>query len=136
MFHRMLTPLLIGATLLGPSICCCTMKVARAESAAPSYCCCQQDDAADHCPGNADGEREHQCPCRENQIVAARLDDNLSLPSSASLKWITELSAINAQALICRANGLPPQGASFLPGTCPPMRAGKALLIAHGVSRC
>jgi hypothetical protein len=135
MFHRMLTILLIGATLFGPSICCCAMKVEGAEPDTPA-CCCPQDNAVDDCPSNSDGEREHQCPCRENQIAGARLDDNLILPASVSLKWITELSAISAQALICRADDVPPKGTSFLPERCPPMRAGKALLLAYGVSRC
>ena len=136
MFHRMLSILLVGATLLGPSICCCTMKVASAESSAPSCCCCQQDDAARQCPGSSDGKRDHECPCRKHQSVGARLDDSLILQTSPSVKWIIELSDICSPVLFRQADEVPPHGASLLQGRCPPIQAGRALLIAHGVSRC
>ena len=136
MFHRMLSILLIGATLLGPSICCCTMKVASAESSAPVCCCCEQDDAAKQCPDDSDGNREHECPCRKHQSVGARLDDSLILQTSPSVKWIMELSDICSPGLFRRADSVSPQGASSVPGRCPPLQAGRALLIAHGVSRC
>lgn len=135
MLHRMLTIFLIGVTLLGSSICCCTMKVDGAESESPA-CCCAKDNASNHSRGNSDGDGEHQCPCRENRVAGARLDDNLIVQSSASSKWMTEFSGISPQALICRADSLPPQHESLLLGRCSPTRAGKALLIAHGVSRC
>jgi len=134
MFHRMLSILLVGATLLGPSICCCTMKVASAESSA---CCCrQQDDAAKQCPGSPDGKREHECPCRKHQTVGARLDDSLILQTSPSAKWIIELSDICGSVLFRPADDVSLQGVSLLPERCRPTQAGRALLIAHGVSRC
>lgn len=136
MFHRMLSILLIGTTLFGPTICCCTMKVASAESSAPSRCCCQQDDAAKQCPENSDGRREHECPCRKHRSVGARLDDSLILQTSPSVKWIIELSGIYSPVLFREADDMPPLGASLIPGRCPAMQAGRALLIAHGVSRC
>ncbi len=136
MFHRLLSIWLVGTTLLGPAICCCaTMKVTSAESSAPS-CCCKKDDAAKQCPGRSDGKREHECPCRKHQIVGARLDNSLILQTSPAVKWIVEFSAICWQTLFRQADNVSPQDASLLPGRCPPMPGGRALLIAHGVSRC
>ncbi len=136
MFYRMLSILLIVATLFGPSICCCAMKVASAESSAPACCCCEEDDAGKQCPDDSDGNREHKCPCRKHQSVGARLDDSLILQTSPSVKWIMELSDICSPVLFQQVDDLSPQGARLLPGRCPPMQAGRALLIAHGVSRC
>lgn len=135
MFHRMLSILLIYATLFGPSICCCTMKVAIAESSAPS-CCCQQDDATKQCPENSDGKSEHECPCRKHRSVGARLDDSLILQTSPSVKWIIELSGICLPVLFREADNMPPHGASLISGRCRAMQSGGVLLIAYGVSRC
>ena len=136
MFHRLLSIWLVGTTLLGPAICCCsTMKVTSAESSAPS-CCCEKDDAAKQCPGSSDGKREHECPCRKHQTVAARIDNSLILQTSPAVKWIIEFSAICSHTMFRQAENVSPQDASLLPGRCPTMQAGRALLIAHGVSRC
>ena len=136
MFHHLLSILLVGATLLGPSICCCTVKVAIAESSAPSGCCCQQDDPVDQCPADSDGKREHECPCRSRQSVAARLDDSLILETSPSVNWSIKLSDICSLLFFRSADDMSVQGASLLSGRCPTMQAGRAFLIAHGVSRC
>jgi hypothetical protein len=136
MFHRMLSLLLIGATVLGPSICCCTMKVASAESSAPKCCCCQKDDTAKQCPGSSDGNREHECPCQKHRAVGVRLDDSLILQTSPWVKWIIELSDLCSPVLFRQTDEVPPRAARFLPGRCPPMLAGRTLLIAHNVSRC
>ena len=136
MFHRVLSILLITTTLLGPSICCCTMKVASAELPEPSCCCCQQDDAAKQCPGSSDGEKGHECPCREHRSVGARLDDSLILQTSPLVRWIIELSDIASPVLFESTVDLSPKGASRLQDRCAPMRAGALLLIAHCVSRC
>jgi len=134
MFHRILSILLIGATLLGPSICCCTMKMASAESSVPA-CCCEQDNAAKQCPDDSDGNGERECPCRKHQSVGARLDDSLILQTSPSVKWIMELADKCSPILFWR-DGVSPQNASLLPGRCSPADAGRALLIAHCVNRC
>lgn len=136
MFHRMLSILLVGAALFGPSVCCCTMKVASAGSSAPSCCCCRQDDSAKQCPENSGGKREHECPCRKHQTVGVRLDDSLILPTSRSVKRVIERSDICLPVLFCQADGMSSRGTRHQPGSCVPIQAGRALLIAHGVSRC
>ena len=136
MFQRVLSILLVGVTLLGPTTCCCTMKAASAESSAPSRCCCQQDDTAKQCPDNSDGKNGHDCPCRNHRSVGARLDDSLILQTSASVKWIIELCDICSPVFFLQSDNLSPHSVSRLPGSCAPMQAGRALLIAYGVSRC
>jgi hypothetical protein len=65
-------------TLLGPSLCCCTLGrvLAMASGAASQECCRGGDEAGKgDCPANA----PHDCPCKKTRNVAA-FSDRASLP--------------------------------------------------------
>ncbi len=136
MFHRMLSILLIGATLFGPSICCCTMKGASAESSAPACCCCEQDSAAKQCPDDSGGNSEHDCPCRKHRAVVANLVERQILPTSPSVKWMLERPGICSPAFFLSADEMSPQRMQLPPCRFGSTPTGTEILIAHSVRRC
>ncbi len=135
MLHRILSLLLIGTTLLGPSVCCCTMRVLNAESS-ESPCCCQQDDSANSCPTNSEGDKKHDCPCRQHCTVGAKIDDSQILPTSPSVKWVLELSKICSPSFFLSADEMSPQRIRLPPCRFDSMPTGTEILIAHSVRRC
>ena len=136
MLHRILSLLLIGTTLLGPSVCCCTMRVSSAESSESPGCCCQQDDSEKSCPTNSEGEKKHDCPCRKHRTIAAEIDDSQLLPTSPSVQWMFELSKICSLGFFLSADEMSPQRMRLPPCRFDSMPTGTAVLIAHCVRRC
>ena len=136
MLHRFLSLLLIGTTLLGPSVCCCTVRALSAETSETPCCCCQQDDSAKECPTNSEGDRKHDCPCRKHRSIAAKLDDNQILPTSPSVKWMLDLSEICSLAFFLFADEMSPQRMRLPPCRFDSMPTGTSVLIAHCVRRC
>lgn len=87
------TPLvlmLIISMLLGQSLCCCTSKMfvlaastqdsSTADSSTAEACCCEQSGNPNECPHRSKNS-PHECPCKKNKAVSARLDTDVSLPS-------------------------------------------------------
>ena len=136
MLHRILSLLLIGATLLGPSVCCCTMRVLSAESSESPCCCCQQDDSENSCPTNSEGDKKHDCLCRKHRTVGAKLGDNQILPTSPSVQWMLELSEIFAPVFFLSADEISPQRMRLPPCRFDSLPTGTQILIAHSVRRC
>ena len=136
MLHRILSLLLIGTTLLGPSVCCCTMRTQSAESSESSCCCCQQKDSDNSCPTNSEGDRKHDCPCREHRTVGAKLGDSQILPTSPSVKWMLELSDICSPVFCLSADEMSRQRMRLPPCRFDSLPTGTQILIAHSVRRC
>ncbi len=136
MLHRILSLLLIGTTLLGPSVCCCTMRVLSAESSESPCCCCQQDDSENSCSTNSEGDKKHDCPCRKHRTVGAKLGDSQILPTSPSVQWMLELSEICTPVCFLSADELSPQRKWLLLCRFDSMPTGTEILIAHSVRRC
>ena len=136
MLHRILSLILIGTTLLGPSVCCCTMRTQSAESSESPCCCCQQEDSDNSCPTNSEGDKKHDCPCRKHRTVGTKLDDSQILPTSPSVKWMLELSEICSPDFFLSADEMSPQRMRLPPCRFDSMPTGTAVLIAHCVRRC
>ena len=136
MLHRILSLLLIGAALLGPSVCCCTMRVLSAESSESPCCCCQQDDSENSCPTNSEGDKKHDCPCRKHRTVGAKLGDSQILPTSPSVQWMLELSENCSAFLFLSTVEVSPQRTRLPPCRFDSMPTGTQILIAHSVRRC
>ena len=135
MLHRILSIVLIGATILGPSVCCCTLNTGSA-ALSESPCCCQPDDSPKSCSTNSDGDKKHDCPCRKHGAVGARLDDTGILPGSPLVKWLFEHSETCLPALFLSADETPPQRMRLPPCRFIAKPAGTEILIAHSVRRC
>ena len=136
MFHRSLSILLIGTTLLGSSFCCCTMRVRGAEQAESPRCCCQNSETQDSCPAKSDGDEKHKCPCREQSSIGATLDISQILPTSPSTKWVTDYSDVCSFDCDMRSDDVSLHGMKFRRGRTEVRLSGNALLIAHCVRRC
>ncbi len=136
MMHHILSLLLIGTTLLGPSVCCCTMRVLSAKSSESPCCCCQQDDSGKSCPTNSEGDKKHDCPCRKHRTVGAKLDDSQMLPTSPSVQWMLDLSEICSPVFFLSADEMSLQRMRLPPCRFDSMPTGTAVLIAHCVRRC
>ena len=136
MLHRILSILLIGTTLLGPAVCCCSVRMLSAESSESPSCCCHQDGSEKSCSKNSEGDKKHDCPCRKHRTVGAKLDDSRILATSPSVKWRLELSEICSPALFLSADESSPQRMRLPPCRFDSMPTGTAILIAHSVRRC
>ena len=136
MLHRVLSLLLIGTTLLGPVVCCCSLKSVSAAPAESQCCCCRQDDSEESCPTNSDGEKEHDCPCREHRTFRARLNDSQILPTSPSTIWTIELLKICSVVFYLSADEVSPQRNRLPPCRLDSMPTGSEILIAQCVRRC
>jgi hypothetical protein len=77
--------MLIISTLLGQSFCCCTSMAlfgkATDNSSRAEACCCTQAGNSGECP-NGSNKLPHECPCKKNKAVSARLDSDVSLASA------------------------------------------------------
>lgn len=136
MFHRLLSILLIGTTLLGSSFCCCTMTVRGAEQAESSCCCCQNSEAQDSCPAKSGDGEGHKCPCREQRSIGATLDISQILPTSPSTKWTVDPSDVCPSDCCMQVDGVSPQAMKLLGSRTKPRPSGSALLLALCVRRC
>lgn len=90
MERRVLSLLLIVATLVGQSFCCCTFRTLGAtvagQAAADSCCCHTTDDLTGSCPNSSKGPR-HECPCKKGKAVAANLVDDVVVPNVVRISW-------------------------------------------------
>jgi hypothetical protein len=86
MWRTALSMLLIGSTLFGQSVCCCTLRAVNfcttnEGQPAEASCCCSESSTSDkECPlrSNHSG---HKCPCKNGNSVSAKLgDDQIVLP--------------------------------------------------------
>ena len=91
MWRTSLSLLLIGSTLLGQSVCCCTLATLASsfcsKQTAESSCCCAASGTSEgKCPRRSD-ESDHQCPCQKGKVVSAILGDNLIVIPAQLIDW-------------------------------------------------
>ena len=91
MWRKALSLLLIGTTLFGQSVCCCTfrafaMSVMTDGQPADSCCCSQSGTSDEQCPHRSNGPG-HKCPCKRDKVVSAKLGGDLILPNNQSIDW-------------------------------------------------
>ena len=133
MCHRILSILLIGATLLGQSFCCCMLEAARIDS--PKSCCCPVDNSKKQCPGNSDGQ-QHECECRQHRAIAARLTGESLLLTAPSAKWLIELAQHMVPMCIPRLGDAVPHSLALSELRSAPHRDGSGILLVLCVRRC
>jgi hypothetical protein len=132
-------------SLLGPGLCCCTARAARAAMHDPPATCDRPVEACPHCASNAapatpgeqpaDPGRSAPCPCKQGQSAPPAT----TAPQSAELgEWLRLAVVDLAGALPVTGAGLTPVAAD--PGGPPPARApfvsSDSLLRVFHLLRC
>ena len=133
MCQRILSILLIGATLFGQSFCCCMMESASIDS--PKSCCCPVDNSAKQSSGNS-GKQQHECECRQHRAIAARLTGESLLLTAPSAKWLIELAQYIVPICIGQLGDAAPRSLALSELRSAPHRDGSGILLVICVRRC
>jgi hypothetical protein len=87
MWRTALSLLLVGSTLFGQSVCCCTLKAVTfsstdSEQHAADSCCCAEFGTSDNECRQQSKNSGHKCPCQKSKSVSAKLShDQIVLPA-------------------------------------------------------
>lgn len=134
MIHRMLILMLVFATLVGSSVCCCAMSMAGDEAAGEESCCCQSgvcDETSDD--GNSD---QHECPCRQNRTVSARIDDVVQLKLMSQIRLLLQAWCMHSGGVERTFVDLATACSRMALSECDLLSGGQSLLTTLCVNRC
>ena len=97
MRHKVLSLLLVVATLIGQSFCCCTLRALgstlKHDSPADSCCCHLSDDSTDGCPDSSK-EPGHQCPCKQGKVISANIASESTAPGVFFDGWARQFPVV------------------------------------------
>lgn len=122
MGRKVLSLLLIVATLFGQSFCCCTFRTLgsglKGQPAADSCCCHSTNDSSEECRDSSKGPA-HECPCKKGKVVSANLASDVIVPTISQDGWARQFAVaprlgrpslvevVQLKATYCRSTAFP-----------------------------
>ena len=140
MWRIVLSLLLIGSTLIGQSVCCCTFRALNASTGFAhtpdaGACCCSESSHSDQdCPLGSN-DSDHKCPCKKGQVVSARLGDNDNLVPVQFSDWSRSFDYDVSVARLLPTPVITPAVTYFGPSAFPHLD-GAGILRAVNCMRC
>lgn len=138
MWRKVLSSLLLVATLAGQSFCCCTLhafNTSLKHDSSDDSCCCQRTEGSSSgCPDSPRG-RGHECPCKKGKVVAANLPSEPAVVSVYFDQWVAPL-AFEAQLGRLMAVDVKQSNATYLCSRAFPRLDGAGILRAVKSLRC
>ena len=140
MWRTALSLLLIGTTLFGQSVCCCTFRAfalsIMTDGQPADSCCCSQSGSSDEqCPDQSN-DPGHQCPCKKDKAVAAKLGSDPILPTMPSFDWSRLFPPVEQLGFVSHAEVAALRGTNHCSSSAFPRLDGVGILRAVCSLRC